>query len=116
MSAAILDARVFSEYYGGAKALHVIERRFPVEILYTVHHETDAALVITIFQAVNERSETGNKGRKVSPLKLIIMSAASLDARVFSEYYGGAKALHVIGRRFPVEILGVLMCQVCGEL
>ncbi|KAL0728844.1 hypothetical protein Bca4012_024937 [Brassica carinata] len=97
MSAAILDARVFSEYYGGAKALHVIERRFPVEILYTVHHETDAALVITIFQ-------------------LIIMSAASLDARVFSEYYGGAKALHVIGRRFPVEILGVLMCQVCREL
>ncbi|KAL0875119.1 hypothetical protein Bca101_024824 [Brassica carinata] len=95
MSAAILDARVFSEYYGGAKALHVIERRV---------------------KAVNERSETGNKGRKVSPLKLIIMSAASLDARVFSEYYGGAKALHVIGRRFPVEILGVLMCQVCGEL
>ncbi|CAH8349792.1 unnamed protein product [Eruca vesicaria subsp. sativa] len=43
------------------------------------------------------------KGRKASPLKLIIMSA-SLDARVFSEYYGGARAVHVQGRQFPVDI------------
>ncbi|KAL0824236.1 hypothetical protein YC2023_014958 [Brassica napus] len=48
---ASLDARVFSEYYGGAKALHVQGRQFTVDILYTVHPETDyAALVITIFQ------------------------------------------------------------------
>ncbi|XP_010460316.1 PREDICTED: pre-mRNA-splicing factor ATP-dependent RNA helicase DEAH10 [Camelina sativa] len=46
----------------------------------------------------------GCQGRKLSPLKLIIMSA-SLDARVFSEYYGGAKAVHVQGRQFPVDIL-----------
>ncbi|CAH2033893.1 unnamed protein product [Thlaspi arvense] len=46
----------------------------------------------------------GFQGRKASPLKLIIMSA-SLDARVFSEYYGGAKAVHVEGRQFPVEDL-----------
>ncbi|CAN8304225.1 unnamed protein product [Cochlearia groenlandica] len=46
----------------------------------------------------------GCQGRKVSPLKLIIMSA-SLDARVFSEYFGGAKAVHVEGRQFPVDIL-----------
>lgn len=45
----------------------------------------------------------GCQGRKVSPLKLIIMSA-SLDARVFSEYFGGAKAVHVEGRQFPVDI------------
>lgn len=42
--------------------------------------------------------------RKLNPLKLIIMSA-SLDARGFSEYFGGAKAVHVQGRQFPVDIL-----------
>ncbi|KAF5939492.1 hypothetical protein HYC85_023751 [Camellia sinensis] len=44
------------------------------------------------------------RGIKPSPLKLIIMSA-SLDARVFSEYFGGARAVHVQGRQFPVDIL-----------
>ncbi|XP_057482600.1 pre-mRNA-splicing factor ATP-dependent RNA helicase DEAH10-like [Actinidia eriantha] len=43
-------------------------------------------------------------GIKLSPLKLIIMSA-SLDARAFSEYFGGAKAVHVQGRQFSVDIL-----------
>ncbi|KAJ9560715.1 hypothetical protein OSB04_005875 [Centaurea solstitialis] len=42
--------------------------------------------------------------RRLNPLKLIIMSA-SLDARGFSEYFGGAKAVHVQGRQFPVDIL-----------
>ncbi|CAA6661706.1 unnamed protein product [Spirodela intermedia] len=41
---------------------------------------------------------------KLAPLKLVIMSA-SLDARVFSRYFGGAKAVHVQGRLYPVEIL-----------
>ncbi|KAJ3699110.1 hypothetical protein LUZ61_002815 [Rhynchospora tenuis] len=41
---------------------------------------------------------------KLAPLKLIIMSA-SLDARCFSEYFGGAKAVHVQGRQYPVDIL-----------
>uniref|UniRef100_A0A5B7BJA9 RNA helicase n=1 Tax=Davidia involucrata TaxID=16924 RepID=A0A5B7BJA9_DAVIN len=44
------------------------------------------------------------RGIKLSPLKLIIMSA-SLDARVFSEYFDGARAVHVQGRQFPVDIL-----------
>ncbi|XP_028778182.1 LOW QUALITY PROTEIN: pre-mRNA-splicing factor ATP-dependent RNA helicase DEAH10-like, partial [Neltuma alba] len=44
-----------------------------------------------------------HNNRKYAPLKLIIMSA-SLDARVFSEYFGGAKAVHVQGRQFPVDI------------
>ncbi|OMO72033.1 hypothetical protein COLO4_27868 [Corchorus olitorius] len=43
------------------------------------------------------------QGRKLPPLKLIIMSA-SLDARVFSEYLGGARAVHIQGRQFPVDI------------
>lgn len=44
-----------------------------------------------------------SNGKKCSPLKLIIMSA-SLDARVFSEFFSGAKAVHVQGRQFPVEV------------
>ncbi|KAB1999739.1 hypothetical protein ES319_D12G181700v1 [Gossypium barbadense] len=43
------------------------------------------------------------QGRNLSPLKLIIMSA-SLDARVFSKYFGGAKAVRVLGRQFPVDV------------
>ncbi|XP_022985184.1 pre-mRNA-splicing factor ATP-dependent RNA helicase DEAH10 [Cucurbita maxima] len=43
------------------------------------------------------------RGRKLPPLKLIIMSA-SLDARLFSEYFGGARALRVQGRQHPVAI------------
>lgn len=43
------------------------------------------------------------QGTKVGPLKLVIMSA-SLDARVFSEYFIGAKAVHVQGRQYPVDI------------
>ncbi|KAL0336543.1 UNVERIFIED_CONTAM: Pre-splicing factor ATP-dependent RNA helicase DEAH10 [Sesamum radiatum] len=45
-----------------------------------------------------------NQGKKLSPLKLIIMSA-SLDAQIFSEYFGGARAVHVQGRQYPVDIL-----------
>ncbi|XP_058738014.1 pre-mRNA-splicing factor ATP-dependent RNA helicase DEAH10-like [Vicia villosa] len=44
-----------------------------------------------------------NNGNKSSPLKLIIMSA-SLDARTFSEYFGDAKAVHIQGRQFPVDL------------
>ncbi|KAK6133908.1 hypothetical protein DH2020_032337 [Rehmannia glutinosa] len=45
-----------------------------------------------------------SRGKKLSPLKLIIMSA-SLDAQIFSEFFGGAKAVHVQGRQYPVDIL-----------
>ncbi|XP_027360801.1 pre-mRNA-splicing factor ATP-dependent RNA helicase DEAH10 isoform X2 [Abrus precatorius] len=40
---------------------------------------------------------------KCASLKLVIMSA-SLDARAFSEYFSGAKAVHIQGRQFPVDI------------
>ncbi|KAL8556805.1 hypothetical protein ACS0TY_004318 [Phlomoides rotata] len=46
-------------------------------------------------------------GHKFSPLKLIIMSA-SLDSQIFSEYFGGARAVHVQGRQYPVDILYTL--------
>ncbi|KAM0879890.1 hypothetical protein ACQ4PT_033938 [Festuca glaucescens] len=44
------------------------------------------------------------KGMKFAPLKLIIMSA-SLDAKCFSDYFGGAKAVHIQGRQYPVDTL-----------
>ncbi|GAV71954.1 Helicase_C domain-containing protein/HA2 domain-containing protein/OB_NTP_bind domain-containing protein [Cephalotus follicularis] len=50
------------------------------------------------------------QGRKYPPLKLIVMSA-SLDACVFSEYFGSAKALHIQGRQFPVDILYTLQAE-----
>lgn len=45
-----------------------------------------------------------SQGAKLNSLKLIVMSA-SLDARGFSEYFGGAKAVHIQGRQYPVDIL-----------
>jgi len=44
------------------------------------------------------------QGIRCAPLKLIIMSA-SLDAKCFSDYFGGAKAVHIQGRQYPVDIL-----------
>ncbi|KAM0858309.1 hypothetical protein ACQ4PT_047911 [Festuca glaucescens] len=44
------------------------------------------------------------QGMKFAPLKLIIMSA-SLDAKCFSDYFGGAKAVHIQGRQYPVDTL-----------
>ncbi|TVU12245.1 hypothetical protein EJB05_45878, partial [Eragrostis curvula] len=44
------------------------------------------------------------QGIRCSPLKLIIMSA-SLDAKCFSDYFGGAKAVHIQGRQYPVDVL-----------
>ncbi|PAN25371.1 hypothetical protein PAHAL_4G296300 [Panicum hallii] len=44
------------------------------------------------------------QGTICAPLKLIIMSA-SLDAKCFSDYFGGAKAVHIQGRQYPVDIL-----------
>lgn len=44
------------------------------------------------------------QGIKYAPLKLIIMSA-SLDAKCFSDYFGGAKAVHIQGRQYPVDTL-----------
>lgn len=52
---ASLDAQIFSEYFGGAKAVHVQGRQFPVDIFYTLHAETDyvEAAMVTIFQVEN---------------------------------------------------------------
>ncbi|XP_059445205.1 pre-mRNA-splicing factor ATP-dependent RNA helicase DEAH10-like isoform X2 [Corylus avellana] len=49
---ASLDARGFSEYFGGARAVHIQGRQFPVDIFYTHHAEPDYvdATLITILQ------------------------------------------------------------------
>ncbi|CDY34567.1 BnaC03g56670D [Brassica napus] len=56
---ASLDARVFCDYYGGAKDFHVEGRQFDVDIFYTVHPETDYvdAALNTIFQIHSEEEE-----------------------------------------------------------
>lgn len=53
-------------------------------------------------QSINNLKSYQNA--KLTPLKLIIMSA-SLDARGFSEYFDGAKAVHIQGRQYPVDVL-----------
>ncbi|KAL2905388.1 Pre-mRNA-splicing factor ATP-dependent RNA helicase DEAH10 [Bienertia sinuspersici] len=50
------------------------------------------------------------QGAKLSPLRLIIMSA-SLDACIFSEYFDGARAVHVQGRQFPVDVFYTLHAE-----
>jgi ATP-dependent RNA helicase DHX8/PRP22 len=54
ISSASLDARLFSEYFGGARAVHVEGRQHHVDIFYTLHAETDYvdAALITIFQVI----------------------------------------------------------------
>ncbi|CAF1892170.1 hypothetical protein HID58_045999 [Brassica napus] len=81
---ASLDARVFSEYYGGAKALHVQGRQFTVDILYTVHPVTDyAALVITIFQMRLNLLKDLSK-RKILPLAIFSALPSDQLMRVFA--------------------------------
>ena len=57
---ASLDARGFSEYFGGAKSVHIQGRQFPVDIFYTHHAEPDYvdAALITIFQVVDQCSSS----------------------------------------------------------
>jgi ATP-dependent RNA helicase DHX8/PRP22 len=49
---ASLDAKCFSDYFGGAKAVHIQGRQYPVDILYTYQPESDYmdATFVTIFQ------------------------------------------------------------------
>jgi ATP-dependent RNA helicase DHX8/PRP22 len=49
---ASLDAKCFSDYFGGAKAVHIQGRQYPVDILYTYQPEPDYldATLATIFQ------------------------------------------------------------------
>lgn len=43
-------------------------------------------------------------GGRLEPLRVVVMSA-TLDAAQFCGFFGGAKAVYVQGRQFPVEVL-----------
>lgn len=64
-------------------------------ILDEVHERTmDLDLLFIALQKLQRRRET---------LKIILMSA-TVDARKFSDYFGGAPVLDLPGRTFPVEV------------
>ncbi|XP_009628218.1 pre-mRNA-splicing factor ATP-dependent RNA helicase DEAH10 isoform X2 [Nicotiana tomentosiformis] len=70
----------------------------------TIHTDVLLGLLKNVQKARSKGiNEVPGQAKKYNPLKLIIMSA-SLDAQVFSEYFGGARAVHVQGRQFPVDI------------
>ncbi|KAL8533626.1 hypothetical protein ACS0TY_009866 [Phlomoides rotata] len=76
----------------------------------TVHTDVLLGLLKTVQKTRSQgvsNAVNNLDGHKFSPLKLIIMSA-SLDAQNFSEYFGGARAVHVQGRQYPVDILYTL--------
>lgn len=76
-----------------------------------VDKQLNGDLMKANFNALIKREDNGrgvgnlqqSQRRNSYPLKLIIMSA-SLDARGFSEFFDNAKAVHVQGRQFPVDI------------
>ncbi|KAL8470716.1 hypothetical protein ACS0TY_033328 [Phlomoides rotata] len=76
----------------------------------TVHTDVLLGLLKTVQKTRSQgvsNAVNNLDGHKFSPLKLIIMSA-SLDAQNFSEYFGGARTVHVQGRQYPVDILYTL--------
>ena len=74
---ASLDARGFSEYFGGAKSVHIQGRQFPVDIFYTHHAEPDYvdAALSTIFQV---------NGQCSSPVPIFISSTCYCKFHVFN--------------------------------
>ncbi|KAI6676907.1 hypothetical protein NL676_037703 [Syzygium grande] len=80
------------------------------DCLNTENKQLNNGMVLDKGQGVWSSTSKQCQSRRFSTLKLIIMSA-SLDACVFSEYFGGARAVHVQGRQFPVDILYTLHPQ-----
>lgn len=46
---------------------------------------------------------TTSNSKKISPLKLVVMSA-TLDSKGFIEYFDGAEGVSVAGRQHPVDV------------
>lgn len=73
-------------------------------VVHTDHNNsTNGHALVERIDNQNDSIMKPRQANKYNPLKLVIMSA-SLDARVFSVYFGGAKAVHVQGRQFPVDL------------
>lgn len=75
------------------------------DILHPDHTKAENGVLLEKDTGVQSISiPNHSRGKGLPPLKLIVMSA-SLDAQVFSEYFGGARAVLVEGRQYHVDIL-----------
>ncbi|KAL6861175.1 hypothetical protein ACP4OV_016875 [Aristida adscensionis] len=75
-----------------------------VQLSRGIYGDKDGKYLLGIQNQSQNFTLKGCRGIKFAPLKLIIMSA-SLDAKCFSDYFGGAKAVHIQGRQYPVDVL-----------
>ena len=78
-------------------------------ILDEVHErglESDFALILL--------RELVLKAQRERPLKLILMSA-TMNADLFSAYFGGCPVLHIPGRTYPVEVTSCPQATISGR-
>ena len=76
--------------------------RYSVIVVDEAH---ERSLHTDMMLALLKRAQKHRNGKKaMRPLKLIVMSA-TLDTSTFCTYFGGAPAVQVLGRQFPVSIL-----------
>ena len=76
-------------------------RRYSVVVVDEAHErslQTDMMLAL-LRRAQSDRRQS----KKLRPLKLLVMSA-TLDTGVFCEFFGGAPAVAISGRQFPVSV------------
>jgi HrpA-like RNA helicase len=75
-------------------------RRYSVVVVDEAH---ERSLQTDMMLALLRRAQAARRKAKQPPLKILVMSA-TLDTATFCEYFGGAPAVQISGRQFPVAV------------